>query len=93
MRQLPIHTIEIDRLLTADVASDKASAIVRAVAEIAQALDLELVAERVETEAQALWLARSGCRVLQGYLFGRPMPADSFGVTAHERGITATSFV
>ncbi|HKG76829.1 MAG TPA: EAL domain-containing protein [Beijerinckiaceae bacterium] len=94
LRQLPIHTIKIDRLLTVDVASDnKARAIVWAVAEIAQALDLELVAEGVETEAQALWLARSGCRILQGYLFGRPMPADSFGVKAHERGITATSFV
>ena len=91
---MPIHTIKIDRLLTVDVASDnKARAIVWAVAEIAQALDLELVAEGVETEAQALWLARSGCRILQGYLFGRPMPADSFGVKAHERGITATSFV
>src|SRR5215204_4404657 len=94
LTRLPISPTASDRLLTVDVASDnKARAIVWAVAEIAQALDLELVAEGVETEAQALWLARSGCRILQGYLFGRPMPADSFGVTAHERGITATSFV
>ncbi len=93
LRQLPIHTIKIDRLLTIDLASDnKARAIVRAVAEIAQALDLELVAEGVETEAQALWLARSGCHVLQGYLFGRPMPADSFGMTAYGHGVAAASF-
>jgi diguanylate cyclase len=79
LRRLPLHTLKLDRSLISDVASDtRARAIVGAVGEIAKALGLQLVAEGVESEAQALWLGRSGCDLLQGYLFGRPLPAGLF---------------
>ncbi len=79
LRRLPIHVLKIDRTLTADVATDSsAAAIVRAVVDIANALDMEPVAEGVETEAQALHLSRCGCRSMQGYLFGKPLEKTEF---------------
>ncbi|WP_439543046.1 putative bifunctional diguanylate cyclase/phosphodiesterase [Hyphomicrobium sp.] len=79
LRRLPIHTLKLDRSLISDVATDvRARAIVNAIGEIARALGVELVAEGVETEAQALWLGRAGCNLLQGYLFGRPVSRETF---------------
>ena len=45
---------------------------------MARALDYEVVAEGVETEAQRDELIGSGCDLLQGYLLGKPMPVDEF---------------
>jgi diguanylate cyclase (GGDEF)-like protein len=79
LRHLPIHTLKLDRSLTCDVVSDsRARAIVSAINEIAKALGVGLLAEGVETEAQALMLGRAGCCYLQGYLFGRPTTSDEF---------------
>jgi diguanylate cyclase (GGDEF)-like protein len=79
LRQLPIQTLKLDRLLTQDVATEhKARSILSAIVQIARALDLHMVSEGVEDSSQALWLTHLGCRSLQGYLFGRPMPADAF---------------
>lgn len=79
LRQLPVHTIKLDRSLSADLLSEpKARRVVGVIVELARALDLDLIAEGVEDEAQALWLAQAGCRLLQGYLFGRPMTAAAF---------------
>lgn len=79
LRQLPVHTIKLDRSLSADLLSEpKARSVVGVIVDLARALDLDLIAEGVEDEAQALWLAQVGCRRLQGYLFGKPMTADAF---------------
>ncbi|KQQ12863.1 putative bifunctional diguanylate cyclase/phosphodiesterase [Methylorubrum extorquens] len=79
LRRLPIQTLKLDRLLTVDVAQEhEARCILGAIVQIARALDLRLVAEGVEDPGQALWLSHLGCRHLQGYLFGRPMPAEAF---------------
>ncbi|MNL89488.1 Oxygen sensor protein DosP [compost metagenome] len=43
---------------------------------IAQSLGMVVVAEGVETSGQQQWLQSQGCPVMQGYLFGKPMPAD-----------------
>ncbi len=73
LRRLPINTLKLDRLLTADVcADDRARSVLKAVVEIARALDLGLVAEGVETQAQARCLVHLGCEYLQGYLYGKP---------------------
>ena len=74
LRRLPINTLKLDRLLTVDVCSDeKARSVLKAVVEIARALQLDLVAEGIESQAQARWLTQLGCEFLQGYLYGRPM--------------------
>lgn len=79
LRKLPIHTLKLDRSLTADVNSERAvRSILGAIVELARALNLELVAEGVEDQGQALWLTHLGCRHLQGYLFGKPMAEVDF---------------
>lgn len=80
LRRLPLQTLKLDRLLTADVAHDsKAFAIVSAVAKLAAALDLGLIAEGIESDEQARALRFAGCRYLQGFHFARPMPREDFG--------------
>jgi EAL domain-containing protein (putative c-di-GMP-specific phosphodiesterase class I) len=53
-------------------------AVTRAIVALARSLRLHLVAEGIETEAQAEVLRSMGCDELQGYLFSRPVPTDAF---------------
>ncbi|MFA5949863.1 MAG: EAL domain-containing protein [Hyphomicrobium sp.] len=79
LRQLPIQKLKLDRTMTADVATVASSrAIVRAIAELANALGLMLIAEGIEFPSQAQALRLTGCRYLQGYLYARPMPPSAF---------------
>lgn len=79
LRRLPLHVLKLDRSLTADVVAEpKARSIVAALVELADALNLQLVGEGVETHAQAAILEALGCTNLQGYLFGVPMPLAQF---------------
>lgn len=74
--QLPIHTVKLDQSLIGDVGRDpRVSKLVRAMLSAAKSLNVRIVAEGVEDEAQALFLRAAGCDRLQGYLFARPMPA------------------
>lgn len=79
LRRLPIHTLKIDRsFITGLVEEDDAQAIVSATIILAHKLGLHVVAEGVETEAQKVLLQTWRCDELQGYLTGRPAPADEF---------------
>jgi predicted signal transduction protein with EAL and GGDEF domain len=76
LQRLPFHKIKIDRVFVADIATDAHSAaIVCAVANLARSLDIETAAEGIETEDQARLVAAAGCKLGQGYLFGRPKPS------------------
>jgi EAL domain-containing protein (putative c-di-GMP-specific phosphodiesterase class I) len=59
--------------------------IIRGIIDMARSLDVAVVAEGVETVGQAAWLAEAGCRVVQGYLFSRPAPADLINSWLRER--------
>ena len=72
LRRLPLYELKIDRSFVQDTPGD--TAIVQSILSMAAHLDLRVVAEGVETVAQADFLHASGCGVLQGYLFARPMP-------------------
>lgn len=73
LRSLPLDTLKIDRSFIRDLFSDENDAlIVQSLIELAHRLRLYVVAEGVETDAQADWLRQSGCDALQGYRFGRP---------------------
>ena len=71
--------IKIDRELVMAVNEDRTRCgLVRSIVEIGRSLDTRIIAEGVETEAQASLLTELGCHALQGYHFARPMPADEF---------------
>ena len=77
LHQLPIDRLKIDRMFVGRLGPGADSAVVAAIVAMAHNLDLEVVAEGVETPAQADLLRALGCAVGQGYLFGRPVePAE-----------------
>ena len=77
LQQFPITTLKIDRSFVRDVAIDKDdAAIVKAIIQMAHSLDLEVVAEGVESEQQLEFLREQGCDYVQGHLFGDPMTAE-----------------
>ena len=80
LRVLPIDRIKIDQSFVQDLGtSPQVDAIVRAIIGIAQALDLEVTAEGVETEAQLEFLRANGCAQVQGFLLGQPGPGPLDG--------------
>ena len=76
LRQLPVDIIKIDRSFVAGVEQPDAAAMVHTLIELARALRLGCVAEGVETDGQLRVLRELGCSAAQGYLLGRPAPAD-----------------
>ena len=76
--KLPITTLKIDRSFVTNVDQNPDDAeIVRTIAAMANALDLKLVAEGVETAGEMALLATAGCDVIQGYLISRPLPPEA----------------
>ncbi len=74
---LPLDALKIDKAFVAGMSgSDEHMAIVTTIVNLAKALKIGVVAEGVETEQQAQQLQNLGCDEAQGYLFGRPVPAD-----------------
>ena len=79
LRRFPIDTLKIDQSFTRDIATDAGdAAITAAIIAMSQGLKMAVIAEGVETEEQRDHLLQRGCRLMQGYLFGRPVPADQF---------------
>jgi diguanylate cyclase len=79
LKRLPAAEIKIDRGFVRDLPHDKEdAAIVAAIVALGRSLNLEVVAEGVETAEQRKFLTRLGCDSLQGYSIGKPTPADLF---------------
>jgi EAL domain-containing protein (putative c-di-GMP-specific phosphodiesterase class I) len=79
LKRFPVDVLKIDQSFVRDMLVDKSdAAIIEAIIKLAQALDLELVAEGVETQGQADALQASGCQIMQGYLYSRPVPFMQF---------------
>jgi len=80
LKRFPIDELKIDRSFIRDVAAKtEEAAITRAIIGMAQGLKLDIIAEGVETEAQAEFLRTHGCSLMQGFLFWRPMSAPEIG--------------
>lgn len=76
LKRFPISKLKIDQSFVRDLEDDSNDrAIVSAIIRMAQALDIETIAEGVETAGQLAFLREQGCVSAQGYYFGRPMPA------------------
>jgi diguanylate cyclase (GGDEF)-like protein len=82
LQRLPITTLKLDQSFTAALQAEdpvlSSEPIVRAIIQLAHSLHLTVVAEGVETEGQRDMLDLLGCDCLQGFLLGRPLPADAF---------------
>lgn len=77
LREFPIDTVKIDRSFVMNMLNSKRDAvIVQTVIELGQRLEMEVIAEGVETMQQLVWLGELGCDIAQGYLFSRPKPAE-----------------
>lgn len=79
LKQLPLFQLKIDQSFVRDLETDSAAlTIADSIVGLARSLNLEVIAEGVETAQQLSLLQTLGCMVYQGYLFSRPLPVDAF---------------
>lgn len=79
LRELPLSTLKIDRGLIAPLPAPDAVAVVTAICQLASALELQVVAEGIETLEQAVAARDAGCHVFQGYYYARPLAVADAG--------------
>lgn len=80
LRKLPIDEVKIDQSFVRDITSDSyAATLCRAIIAMSQQLHFTVVAEGVETPAQAQLLREAGCQLLQGFLYSKAVPVEDFG--------------
>lgn len=83
LKRFPLDGLKIDREFVDGLGSEpEDTAIVAAVLSMAASLELEVIAEGVETDTQLAWLRERGCGLAQGFLLGRPMPAGELAELA-----------
>ena len=88
LRHFPLRTLKIDRGFVSRLSKGDAGSagIVAAVASLGHSLELDVTAEGVESEEQLAFLRSLGCTNAQGYLFSRPLPAETLTKLLREKG-------
>lgn len=77
LKKLPINKLKIDQSFVRDLPNNEEdAAISKAIVALGQSLNLEIIAEGVETEAQKEFLVQNGCNNIQGYWYSKPLPAN-----------------
>jgi EAL domain-containing protein (putative c-di-GMP-specific phosphodiesterase class I) len=83
LKLLPLDYLKLDRSMVDGIASDPRDlAVLRAIVAMAGALDLQVIAEGIESEAQRSRISEEGCAFYQGFLKAAPMTAEAFGKMA-----------
>ena len=78
LKRFPIHALKIDQSFVRDITIDRdAAAIIRAIIALAQTMNLQVIAEAVETAAQFSLLKLWRCDLMQGYLFSKPLRCEA----------------
>jgi diguanylate cyclase (GGDEF)-like protein/PAS domain S-box-containing protein len=94
LQRLPFDTVKVDRSFIKELGvSAESSEIVRTIVELARSLEMDVVAEGVETEDQFQKLATLGCKYVQGYYFAKPASAPATQTLMQERDQLQRSFV
>ena len=79
LRNLPMDVLKLDRGFIKDTIQDsKGQIVTRTIIEMANKLNMVTVAEGIETEEQAEFLRSIGCKIAQGFLYGKPVDTASF---------------
>ena len=87
LKQLPLHTLKIDKSFIRDLGKDVDDEIIaHTIISMAHSLNLHVVAEGVENEQQYQFVKEHGCDSVQGFLFGKPMPIDELAEMLEQRG-------
>jgi diguanylate cyclase (GGDEF)-like protein/PAS domain S-box-containing protein len=90
LRQFPVQSLKIDRSFVCQIGEHgEPVRLASAIIAMAHELDLTVIAEGVENEIQARYLAEHGCDQFQGYLYGRPQTAAAFGALLAERQLVS----
>ncbi len=85
LKRLPVDKLKIDQSFVQGIPEGKEDvSIVKAIIALAKSLDLELIAEGVETKIQKEFFLANGCENIQGYYYGKPMPANEIKETCLE---------
>jgi EAL domain-containing protein (putative c-di-GMP-specific phosphodiesterase class I) len=85
LKRMPLNQLKIDQSFVRDVLTDSNDAsIVKTIITLAESLNLNVIAEGVETAAQREFLANAGCHAYQGYLYSRPLPIEKFEALVQE---------
>lgn len=86
LKKLPLTQLKIDQSFVRDIPFDVSdSAIAKTIIAMAKSLELDIIAEGVETQEQYQILLDSGCTHFQGYLFGKPIPIEAFSSSIENR--------
>ncbi|HEY4145423.1 sensor domain-containing protein [Pinirhizobacter sp.] len=84
LSRMPIDRLKIDRSFVSKLPHDRTDgALCESILFLANSLDLQVIAEGVETTAQRRWLLDHGCQAMQGFLFAKPLPLDQLQRAAY----------
>jgi len=79
LSKLPLHQLKIDGSFVRNIGQQPSDeGIVQTIITLAKVLNIEVIAEGVETEQQHHFLEQHGCRLFQGFLYGQPVPIEEF---------------